>query len=364
MQIRAAVTRSPRQPFTIENVELSAPRPDEVLVRLVATGICHSDMTLVDQSGPFALPFPIVLGHEGAGIVEALGKDVSGLEIGDHVVLTFASCGHCKPCSDHNPAFCSEFGALNLAGSRPDGSATMHDASGGSIHAAFLSQSSFATYAIARSRNTVKVRKDAPLKLLGPMGCGMITGAGTVFNVMQPKAGDTIAIMGAGAVGFAAIFAARLCGVSRIIAIDKVTGRLDLAGELGATDLIDTSSKDLSEQLADIGPIDYALDTTGVPAVLEPVIASLAPQGVCCIAGASRQPEMTLNIWNMLPGKVIRGIFEGDCDPQIIIPKLVDHFMDGSFPIDRISRFYDFEDINAAAQAGVSGETIKPIIVF
>jgi aryl-alcohol dehydrogenase len=364
MKISAAVTRSPRQPFVIEDIELDAPRRDEVLVRLVATGICHSDMTLVDQSGPFKLPFPIVLGHEGAGIVEVVGEDVTGLAPGDHVVLTFDSCGHCEPCTAEHPAYCKEFGPLNLTGSRPDGSGTMRDQQGATVHATFLSQSSFATFAITKARNSIKVRKDADLKLLAPMGCGMITGAGTVFNVMKPGPRDTMAILGAGAVGFAALFAAKLCGVSQVVAVDRVADRLGLALELGASDVINTSTSDLTEELARFGPLDYVLDTTGVPAVLEAAVGNLAPQGVCCIAGASTQPTMILSIWNMLPGRVIRGIFEGDCDPQVLIPRLVDHFVDGTFPLDRITRFYDFEDINTAAQDGRSGLVIKPVVVF
>jgi aryl-alcohol dehydrogenase len=364
MQISAAVLKGARQPFIIEDVELGTLRPDEVLVRLVATGICHSDMTLANQAGPFVLPFPIVLGHEGAGVIEAVGDDVSDLACGDHVVLTFASCGNCGPCSDRNPAYCSDFFPQNLTGARPDGSATMHDANGNVVHGAFMAQSSFATYSIANRSNTIKVRKDAPLELLGPIGCGLMTGAGTVFNVMKPKPGQTVAIMGAGAVGLAGLLAAKLCGVTRIIAVDRVAERLELAKELGASDVIDTSKSDLNDELAKVGPIDFALDATGVPAVLETVLGHLTPQGMLCLIGASSQPEMTVNIWNMMPGKIIRSIFEGDSDPHVMIPRLVDHFMEGTFPIDRLACFYDFKDINTAAQDGMSGKAIKPIIVF
>lgn len=364
MKIRAAVSPSPRQPFVVQNVELADPRPDEVLVRLVATGICHSDMTLHNQSGPFVLPFPIVLGHEGAGIVDVVGDEVTGLEVGDHVVLAAGSCGRCGPCIERKPSYCDDFIAQNLIGSRPDGSATMHDEDGRTVHAAFMTQSSFASYSIAKACNAVKVRKDAPLKMLGPIGCGISTGAGTVFNIMQPKPSHTVAIMGAGAVGLAGLIAAGLHGVKRIVAIDRVAERLQFAKELGASDVIDTSTGDLSEQLASIGPIDYALDTTGVPTILEAVIPHLGPQGVLVLIGASPQPEMTVNIFTMMPGKTIRSTFYGDSDPHVLIPKIVDLFMEGSFPLDKLVRFYDFEDINAAAQDGMSGKTIKPVIVF
>ena len=229
---RAAVLRSSDAPFRIERVNIEAPRSDEVLVRLAATGICHTDMVMRDQALP--TPLPVVLGHEGAGIVEAVGADVTHVRPGDHEVLAFNSCGHCASCDDHAPAYCVEFAPRNFMGSRPDGTSPL-SGEGGLIHANIFGQSSFATHAIARDRNTVKVSSDAPLERLGPLGCGIMTGAGAVMNALRVRAGSTIAIFGTGAVGLSAIMAAKAVGAATIIAIDINESRLDLARELGAT---------------------------------------------------------------------------------------------------------------------------------
>lgn len=260
MKIKAAVAREIHGALTVEDVELAEPREDEVLVRLVATGICHTDLAIVDQIMP--LPLPFVLGHEGAGIVERVGSAVSGIAPGDHVVLAFDTCGACAPYSDDHPAYCQQYPLLNFFGRRPDGSVTIADAAGEPLNANFFGQSSFATHAIAHPRNTVKVRGDAPLELLGPLGCGLSTGAGTVLNVLKPGPDMTIAVFGTGAVGMAALMAAKLMGAGRIIAVDRVASRLALARELGATDTIDTSSQDLGEALAVLGGIERGVDTT------------------------------------------------------------------------------------------------------
>ena len=362
MDIRAAVVREPHSAFKIENLRLEDPREGEILVRLVATGICHSDLSVIEQIVP--LPMPIVLGHEGAGIVEAVGKGVTRVKTGDHVVLTFGSCGHCPPCSSSHPSYCESFMELNNFGSRADGSKTIRDHGGNELNAAYFSQSSFASHSLALERNSVKVRKDAPLELLGPFGCGFITGAGTVINVLKPGPDSVFAVCGTGALGFAAIFAAKLAGCRRIVAVDRVGSRLDLAAELGATDIIDTSKDDLAERLASLGGLDCVLDTTGVPAVIEAIVPALKVRGVCALVGASTQPSMTLSIMEMIPGRVVRGVIEGDCNPHELIPYLVDQFMEGNFPVDKLSKFYKFEDINTAADDARSGATIKPILTF
>jgi aryl-alcohol dehydrogenase len=239
-EIRAAVLRAPKSPFLIESVKLDAPRADEVLVELVATGICHSDVAIVEQILP--LPPPLVLGHEGAGIVREVGSAVTSVSVGDNVVLGFASCGECRECTGGHPAYCDLMGALNFGGRRPDGSAVIHDSKNEPLNASFFGQSSFATHSIARARNVVKVRRDIPLKLLGPLGCGFMTGAGTMFNVLKPERDSHVAIFGAGAVGFAALFAARAMGCRRILVVDRVKSRLDLARELGATEIVGDQS--------------------------------------------------------------------------------------------------------------------------
>lgn len=362
MEIQAALVREPHGKFSVETVSLDEPKPDEVLVRMVATGICHTDLAVVEQIMP--LPTPIVLGHEGAGVIEKIGGAVKGLSVGDPVVLAFGSCGHCASCEAHHPAYCVNAPLINYSGRRPDGSVTLTDKSKAPLNGAFFSQSSFATHALANARNAIKVRRDAPLRLLGPLGCGLMTGAGTVLNVLKPGADETLGIFGTGALGFAAIFAAKLLGTKRIIAVDRVESRLALARELGATDVIDTSKENLGDRLAALGGLDYAIDTTGVPKVLEAAIQGLKMGGTCVLLGASTESQMVVNIMHMIPGRVIRGVIEGDSDPAAFIPFLVDRFMEGKFPIDRLARFYPFDQINAAVADTSSGKTIKPILEF
>lgn len=362
MEIKAAVVRAPHAPFAIEPVQLGAPRADEVLVKLTATGICHTDVAIVEQILP--LPMPFILGHEGAGVVVEAGKSVTGIEKGDHVVLTFGSCGVCPACSSGHPAYCPSAPLLNFAGRRSDGSATVHDGQGTALNAAFFGQSSFATHSISPARNVIKVQRDAPLKFLGPLGCGLMTGAGTVLNVLKPGPDSTFAIFGSGALGFAALFAARLAGCRRIVAVDRVKSRLDLAREMGATEVIDTSQTDLDQALADLGGCDLALDTTGVPKVVEAAVRALKPCGQLALVGASSESMMSTNIMHLISGRVIRGVIEGDADPVRFIPFLVERFLEGEFPIDRIAEFYPFNEINTAVSASTSGKSIKSILTF
>jgi aryl-alcohol dehydrogenase len=362
MEIQAALARAPHGAFSVETAYLDEPRPDEIQVRLVATGICHTDLAVLEEIMP--LPMPIVLGHEGAGIVEKVGSAVTGLSLGDHVVLTFGSCGHCLSCETDHPAYCVNAGAINYSGRRADGSATLRDKDGAALNGAFFSQSSFATRALANARNAIRVRPDAPLRLLGPLGCGFMTGAGTVLNVLEPRANGTLAIFGAGALGFAALFAAKLAGCERIVAVDRVPSRLELALQLGATNIIDAAKENLGERLAALGGLDYAIDTTGVPKVVEAAIQGLKMGGTCILLGASAESQMAVNIMHMIPGRTIRGVIEGDSSPSSFIPFLVDRFMEGRFPIDRLVRFYPFDRINAAVADAISGKTIKPILEF
>lgn len=360
MKIKAAVARIAGGEFSIEDVDLVEPRDDEILVKIVATGICHTDISVVHQILP--LPLPYVLGHEGAGIVERVGSKVEGYELGDHVVLSFDYCGECGSCSDDHPAYCDQYELRNFSGGRVDGTGTLSDENGEKVGSAFLNQSSFATYSVAKPMNTIKVRKDAPLELLGPLGCGFTTGAGTVFNVLKPKPETTLAVFGAGALGMAALMAARALNVERIIAIDRVESRLELALELGATEVIDTSKQDLAAVLESIGGVDQAIDTTGVPPVITAAADALKARGTLVLLGVSRDPLVTFNIMPLISGKVIRGVAHGDCDPSVLIPQLVDLYLEGKFPMDKLSAFYSFEQINEAVADTHSGKTIKPIL--
>ncbi len=362
-EITAAVVRE-KGSFTLETVHLEDPRDDEVLVRIVATGLCHTDLVVRDQLYP--VPLPVVLGHEGAGVVESVGSAVQKVVPGDHVAASFLPCGHCRPCFDGSPASCANFNDMNFAGRRPDGSHAITDRAGSELNDRFFGQSSFATHAIVAERNLVKVRKDAPLELLGPLGCGIQTGAGTVLRALGVGAGATFAVTGAGAVGLSAVMAARVTGATTIIAVDVVASRLDLASDLGATHVIDGSTTDAVEEIRRItgSGVDYALDTTGLPALIRQAVDGLRQRGTAAILGASK-PDAVLDIGAntfMQSCKTVMGVVEGDSVPDVFVPQLLELHMQGRFPFDRLVTFYDFDQIDRAAADAESGATVKPIL--
>jgi aryl-alcohol dehydrogenase len=359
MRTIAAVAPAKAQPFVAGPIEIEEPRADEVLVRLVATGICHTDLAFRDM-----LPWdrPVVLGHEGAGIVERVGRDITGLAPGDPVVLTFDSCGRCVRCARGKPSYCEHFRPRNFGGSRPDGSSALARAAG-PLAGHFFGQSSFAGHAIATARNAITVSADAPLELLGPLGCGILTGAGAVLNSLAVSAGSSVAVFGAGAVGISGIMAARVAGAATIIAVDVKPRRLALATELGATHTVNASEGDPVERIRSLtrGGADFAIDTTGVPEALREAVVSLAPLGICGVIAGSETP-MTLPWRDVHYGRTVRGIIEGDAIPSEFIPLLIELHRQGRFPFDRLVRFYPLAQINEAARDSLSGETIKPVL--
>jgi len=364
MEITAAIAREANKPFTVEKIELDEDiRDDEVLVRVVAAGLCHTDIVCRDQYYPVPLPF--VPGHEGAGIVEAVGGSVKKVVAGDHVVLTFNSCGTCASCQEANPGYCHNLFGYNFAGGRPsDGSSPLHK-NGELIHNFFF-QSSFGGHAIATERNIVKVRKDAPLELLGPLGCGIQTGAGGVMNSLHPRAGTSIAVFGAGGVGLSAIMAAAIVGCTTIISVDIKPSRLKLAKELGATHTIDASNTNPVEEIQKItgGGADFTMEMTALPQVLRQCVDSLTLRGVCGVIGAAPLgTEVSLDVNSIMFGRTIRGIIEGDSVPDIFIPRMVDLFMQGRFPIDKMMKKYPLTAINDAVADSEKGTAIKPILM-
>ncbi|MEU8078755.1 NAD(P)-dependent alcohol dehydrogenase [Catellatospora citrea] len=363
MRIRAAVAAGPSQPFAIEQLELDTPRPDEVLVRLVATGVCQTDAHA--RAGHTPAPSPIVLGHEGAGIVERVGEAVTGLRPGDHVVLSFQACGECARCLTGRPSYCDRALAANFSGARLDGSRGLHRTAGAApVFGHFFGQSSFATHALATERNAVKVDDELPLELLGPLGCGFQTGAGAVLNTFAVPAGAAVAILGVGAVGFGALMAAKLAGASTVIAVDVNAGRLALAEELGATHTVHATQTDVTAALRDItgAGADYVLDTTGRADMLGHAVACLAPLGqVGLMAGSA---AASVAVGGLALGKSLRGIVQGDAVPRLFIPKLARWFREGRFPIDRLVRFYDFDDIDTAFADAARGDVVKPVLRF
>lgn len=363
IEIKAAVVRKKGGPFQIEALTLEEPSPDEVLIRIVATGMCHTDMVARDQL--YTVPLPVVLGHEGAGVAERVGSNVKKIAPDDHVVLTYMWCGHCKPCLNGDLTYCANFYQLNFGGVREDGSTATRDKQG-PVHDHFFGQSSFGTHALAHERNVIKVPSNAPLELLGPLGCGIQTGAGAVMNALKVMPGSSFAAFGGGAVGLSAVMAARVAGATTIIAADVVPSRLALAKELGATHTVNSRETDPVEAVRKItgGGADFTLESSGRPAVLRQAIDALAIKGVCGIVGApALGTEASFDVNGvMTTGKRIIGIIEGDSVPDIFIPSLVELYQQGRFPFDKLVKFYNLDQINQAAEDSEKGITIKPIV--
>ncbi|CCA91493.1 NAD(P)-dependent alcohol dehydrogenase [Novosphingobium sp. PP1Y] len=363
---RAAICSGQTEPFAIADVELDALRPDELRVRIVACGICHTDLAVRDAQLP--VPLPIVLGHEGAGIVEEVGSAVTSVSPGDRVVMSFNSCGDCPNCSADAPTYCYEFFPNNWSGARPDGSPTLYR-DGSPLNGNFFGQSAFATHAIAHERNVVRVPAsldDTPLEVLAPIGCGLMTGAGAVLNAMEVRKDMPIAIWGAGTVGMAAIMAAKIAGAHPIIAIDVHDSRLAMALELGATHAFNGRSDNVEESIRGLCPsgLGYAFDTTGVNKLIELAFSLLAPKGILGMVGASAPEDMLAfnEATFMGHGRRVMGILGGDSDLQTFLPTLMDYYRQGRFPFDRLIGFFPFERINEAIAASESGDVIKPVL--
>ena len=362
--IIAAVVREAGGPFLLEPARLRAPKADEVVVQIAATGLCHADILARDQHYP-APRVPLVLGHEGAGVVVDRGASVRDLEIGDHVVLSFAFCGACKPCDSGGRGYCDRFTDLNFGGADAGGETALHDREGQPLHDHFFGQSSLATHAVVNQRYAVRVDRTIPLELLGPLGCGVQTGAGAVLNSLGMTEGSSFVVYGGGAVGLSALLAARLRDPKAAVVIDIVPDRLALARELGATHVIDARSDNVLEEVRDAtgGGADFALDTTGIPEAIGGAIDGLAKRGSLGLVAAAPGAVATFEILPMfLRGCTIRGIIEGDSIAETFIPQLLDHYRQGRFAFDRLLKFYAFEDLNQAVEDALNGSAIKPVV--
>jgi aryl-alcohol dehydrogenase len=365
MEIVAAVLEDYHQPLQVKPLEIDEPGAGEVLVRIVATGVCHTDAITRDRDLPF--PVPGVLGHEGAGIVEAIGEGVSKVAPGDQVVIGWPWCGVCRNCLAGRQRYCDQMGPMVTTGSRPDGRTGLRRPHGGAaVHSHFFGQSSFATRALTWERSLVKVAPEAPIELLGPLACGLSTGAGAVFNALQPPVGSSIAIFGSGAVGLSGLMAARERGCTEIIAIDVVPARLELARELGATETIDARSTDSVAAVREITGgrgADFTMECTGNVEVLRQAVDSLAMPGVCgVIGGAPGGAEFSLEHRKVLWGLTVRGILGGEGQSEQLIPALVDLHRLGRFPFDRLVQYFKLEEVNEAMAASARGEVLKPIL--
>jgi len=366
MTVTAAVARETGADLVIEELELDELRPNEVLVRMVASGVCHTDAIVRDQVYP--TPLPAVLGHEGAGVVERVGASVRAVEPGDHVLLAAAYCGYCARCRAGQMAYCENLFAADFGGRRPDGTTALSK-DGEMISSHFFGQSSFATYANVVEESVVRIDPDVPLEIVAPLGCGIQTGAGSILNELKPSLNTTLVVIGTGAVGAGAIMAGKVAGCSKIIAVDIHDDRLALAQEIGATHTINTRGADLTEEimrLTDGRGADYVLDTTARPELLRKAADALGNRGTLALVGAAAPgTEATFEIGlSLVKGWTFKTIVQGSSVPQVFIPKLIELWRDGRFPMEKLMRNYALADINQGFADSAAGTTVKPVVVF
>ena len=365
MKVFASVTRKPGQ-LSLENVELSAPKASEVLVKTIACGVCHTDAAALHSYIPVTLP--IILGHEGVGIVEEIGSEVTTLKKGDRVILSFPSCGKCQYCHDDHPYACDNMNTLFFDGTYNDG--TKRFSSEGVEISSFFGQGSFADHVIIDARNAVKadIDNDEDLANLCSLGCGVQTGAGAVFNRIKPKQGTSIAVFGCGGVGMSAIMASAIAGCSTIIAIDIVPSRLELAKELGATHVINSSETDPVAEIKRItgGGVHNSVESSGIAKVTIQALECLRHGGMAVLLSVTGPEEITIPLEALIlnPNVTLTGLVEGASNPQTFIPELVKYYKEGRLPVDKLVQFYDFKDIEKAFADSHTGVAIKPILRF
>jgi len=357
---RAAIFEPGANVAVFEDVHVGPLRDDEVLVKLVATGICHTDLSYRGR-----LQIPVVLGHEGAGHVVKVGSAVTKVKPGDPVVLSFLSCGRCPSCEAYKPAYCATFRVLNQSGGRADGSSAL-SRDGSPVGAHFFGQSSFATYSVANERNVVKAPKDAPLELLGPLGCGVQTGAGAVMNVLRPNAGDSLLVIGAGGVGMSALMAAVAEGCFPVVVVEPNAARRELALDLGAAAAIDPINEDVTARILEVvrEGVRWVVDTSGRADVIAKVVEGMGSRGgVALVAASPSDAVLAVPILSILRrGLAIHGVIEGDSDPEVFIPRLIELVMQGRFPLEKLVKFYQLDELNQAIEDQHRGAVIKPII--
>jgi aryl-alcohol dehydrogenase len=364
MKVTAAVLRAGNGPFTVEELDLAEPRADEVLVKVVAAGMCHTDL-LSRELPPEFFGGPQVYGHEGAGVVEAVGDAVTHVAPGDHVVLSFNSCGACPACTKGRLPYCFNFSLHNMAGGRPDGTSVFSDAAGARVGSHYFGQSSFASHTVVAAASVVKVDPAYDLARLGPLGCGVQTGAGAVMNTLGVEAGASLVVTGAGALGLSAVMAANVVGAGTIIAVDRHANRLELARRFGATHAVSGTPEQITAQILEITGVgsDYAFDTTGNAAIVRASHDALNTIGTIALAGVGFG-ELSVNFLSMISGRTITGVMEGDSTPSEFIPHLARLNAEDRFPFHELITTFSIEQINDAEAASASGAVIKPVLTF
>ncbi|MFJ2827844.1 NAD(P)-dependent alcohol dehydrogenase [Streptomyces sp. NPDC087263] len=364
--VKAAVCRPDSdEPFVLEELSIGDPRPDEVLVRFTAAGLCHTDLEVA--AGRMPTPLPVVAGHEGAGVVEAVGSAVTGFGPGDRVVAGFSFCGSCRNCLSGQPAYCPLHFPLNFGAQRADGTVGLHDCAGEPVHDHFFGQSSFAGYGLCRPSSLIKVGgTDVPDHVLAPLGCGIITGAGAVWNQLKVSPGSTVAVFGAGAVGLSAVMAAAAAGAARIIVTDPHASRLDLAAHLGATDVIDATDGLAVEGVQELtggAGVEFSVESTGVPEVMSQAVAALAPLGSAAILGVAPDADLRTSAFALLEGRTVSGSIVGHQAPAVLVPRILDLHGKGRFPLEAMIRTYALDDINKAVDEVRSGTAVKAVLI-
>ncbi|WP_206518066.1 zinc-binding dehydrogenase [Rhodococcus sp. X156] len=356
--VLAAVVTTPGRAPELQTVSLDDPRPGEVLVRLAATGICATDLHFSHD-----VSRPSVLGHEGAGHVEEWGEGVSRFAVGDAVIASFARCGTCLRCRTGEPAYCREFDRLNFTGGRADGSSTI-TVDGAGAYAHFLGQSSFATHMLVRESSLVALPAGVDPAAVAPYGCGLMTGAGAVLNVLKPGPADTVAVFGAGTVGLAAVMAAAAAGAREVVVVDLSTERLALAKELGATRTV--LPEELAATLAEVAPdgVDHAVESTGVGRVLHTAVESLNRRGTCAVVGIGAETTISLDWRTVLNGRTVTGVISGSSLPDVAIPSLLALAEAGRFPAEKLMQSFAFADVAEAWEHTRSGAVVKAVLTF
>ncbi len=374
MKIRAAILRdmgaslpyADSKPLSIETVELDPPGPGEVLVKVGAASLCHSDLSVINGSRPW--PMPIVLGHEAAGIVEATGPDISDLKKGDHVVMVFvASCGHCPPCAEGRPALCLNGVAANRAGRLMSGGPRLHQ-NGKDVHH-HMGVSAFAEYVVTSRYSLTKIDSELPLDEAALFGCAVLTGVGSVVNVAHVPPGASVGVFGLGGVGLATLLGAVLAGAGRIVAVDLADDKLAIARQLGATDTVNAGAANAAEDIRALtnGGLDYAFEMAGVVKALELAYATTRRGGTTVTAGLPPMsaplgiPAVSL----VAEERTLKGSYMGSCVPSRDIPRYIDLYRRGKLPVNKLlSGRLKFEDINAAFDRLARGEAVRQVIVF
>jgi S-(hydroxymethyl)glutathione dehydrogenase/alcohol dehydrogenase len=367
MRIHACVLREPGRPVTTETVTLDLPRAGEVLVRVVAAGVCHSDVHLADGLLG-AGRWPMVLGHEGAGVIEAVGPGVTEVTSGDRVVLTLVpSCGRCAACRSGRRTLCELVGANSLAGTLLDGTSRLHGASGESLQHG-LTVACFAQYAVVAAAAAIPIAADVPLWQAALLGCGVVTAFGAVAHAARVRVGERVCVIGCGGVGLQVIAAARLAGAAQIVAVDRRPEKLAHALARGATHAVDAGAGDPAAEVLALtaGGVDHAFEVVGTPATVRAAWDVLRPGGTAVVVGlAPAGVEVSLPAIEFLSEKSIIGSYYGSADPAQTLPGLIELVRSGRLELaDVVSHLIELDDIPAAFDRLRRGEGDRSVVIL